>query len=48
MGISAFATLKGLTAVMRANYLDVVALDIPNGSHVGSMLSSFMEAMHSN
>ena len=42
MGISAFATLKGLTAVVRAKYLDVVALDIPNGSHVGSMLSTFI------
>ncbi len=42
MGISAFATLKGLTAVIRAKYLDVVALDIPSGSHVGSLLSSVM------
>jgi hypothetical protein len=42
MGISAFATLKGLTAVVRAKYLDVIALDIPSGSHVGSLLSSFL------
>lgn len=39
MGISAFATLKGLTAVIRAKYLDIVTLDIPSGSHVGSLLS---------
>lgn len=40
MGISAFATLKGVTAVVRAKYLDVLALDIPSGSHVGSLLAS--------
>lgn len=39
MGISAFATLKGLTTVFRAKYLDVVALDIPTGSHLGSLFA---------
>jgi len=42
MGISAFATLKGLTAVVRAKYFDVVALDIPSGSHIGSLLSTIL------
>ena len=42
MGISAFATLKGLTAVVRAKYLDVIALDISSGSHIGSLLSPFL------
>jgi uncharacterized membrane protein YedE/YeeE len=42
MGISAFATLKGLTAVVRAKYLDAVAFEIPSGSHVGSLLSAFL------
>ena len=42
MGISAFATLKGITAVVRAQYLDVFAFDMPTGSHVGSLLSSVM------
>ena len=42
MGISAFATLKGLSAVIRAKYLDVVAFDVPTGSHIGSVLSAVM------
>ena len=42
MGISAFATLKGITAVVRANLLDTVALSMPNGAHVGTLLSSLL------
>lgn len=32
MGISAFATLKGLTAVFRVNYVDAVFVDFPAGT----------------
>ncbi|MBU6223634.1 MAG: YeeE/YedE family protein [Burkholderiales bacterium] len=48
MGISAFATLKGLTAVLRVNSVDRVAIDIPSGSHVGSLLASVLggDAQH--
>lgn len=38
MGVSAFATLKGITAVVRVNMLDAVALDMPTGAHLGSWL----------
>lgn len=32
MGLSAFATLKGLTAVLRVNYVDAVFIDFPIGT----------------
>jgi uncharacterized protein len=38
MGVSAFATLKGITAVVRVNTVDAVALDMPAGAHLGTLL----------
>ena len=40
MGVSAFATLKGITAVVRVNLLDAVAVNIPSGAHVGTLLAA--------
>ena len=40
MGISAFATLKGITAVVRVNTVDAMALDMPSGAHLGTLLAS--------
>ena len=34
MGVSAFATLKGITAVLRASTLDTVFLDMPTGANL--------------
>jgi uncharacterized membrane protein YedE/YeeE len=34
MGISAFATMKGITAVLRANTVDTVFIDMPLGSNL--------------
>lgn len=42
MGLSAFATLKGITAVVRVNTVDAVALDMPSGAHLGSWASVLM------
>ena len=38
MGISAFATLRGITAVLRVNTVDQVAFDLPGGSALPAML----------
>lgn len=40
MGVSGFATLKGITAVLRVNTVDAVALDMPTGAHLGTLLSA--------
>jgi hypothetical protein len=48
MGVSAFATLKGITAVVRVNTLDVVAVDMPAGAHLGTMLSTALNAVSGN
>jgi uncharacterized membrane protein YedE/YeeE len=37
MGISAFATLKGITAVLRVNTVDAVALTMPAGANLNSL-----------
>jgi uncharacterized membrane protein YedE/YeeE len=42
MGISAFATLKGITAVLRVNTVDTMALDMPAGAHLGSVLATVL------
>ena len=34
MGVSAFATLKGITAVVRTNTVDTVFVDMPAGAHL--------------
>ena len=34
MGVSAFATLKGITAVLRANTVDTVFVDMPAGANL--------------
>ncbi|MBA4256451.1 MAG: transporter [Polaromonas sp.] len=39
MGVSAFATLKGLTAVLRVKTVDAVAIDIPGGTGLPNLLS---------
>ena len=40
MGISAFATLKGVTGVLRASTVDRVALEMPQGAHLGGLMQS--------
>ncbi len=40
MGVSAFATLKGITAVLRVNTVDTVTVDMANGANLGSVVSS--------
>lgn len=40
MGISAFATLKGITAVVRVNTVDAMALDMSSGAHLGTLFAS--------
>ena len=40
MGISAFATLKGITAVVRVNTVDAMALDMSSGAHLGALFAS--------
>jgi uncharacterized membrane protein YedE/YeeE len=42
MGISAFATLKGITAVLRVNTVDAMALDMPGGAHLGTLAASVL------
>jgi uncharacterized protein len=43
MGVSAFATLKGVTAVWRNQFLDTVYIDMPSGAHVGAWVSSWLD-----
>ena len=38
MGISAFATLKGITAVLRVNTVDSIVLDMPEGASLNAFL----------
>ena len=38
MGISAFATMKGLTAVLRVNTVDTIALDMPTGASLTALV----------
>jgi len=45
LGISAFATLKGLTAVWRVTTVDRVALTLPSGQDLPSLLSQRNGAM---
>lgn len=40
MGVSAFATLKGITAVVRVNTVDAVALDMSGGASLGQWVAS--------
>ena len=42
MGISAFATLKGITAVVRVNTVDALALNMPHGAHLGALFASVL------
>jgi len=37
MGISAFATMKGITAVLRVNTLDTVFIDLPLGANMNAL-----------
>jgi uncharacterized membrane protein YedE/YeeE len=37
MGVSAFATLKGITAVVRVNTVDAVALELPSGASLAGL-----------
>lgn len=41
MGVSSFATLKGITAVIRVNTIDLVNLEMESGTSLGELLSSF-------
>ncbi|PIT80908.1 transporter [Limnohabitans sp. JirII-29] len=40
LGLSAFATLKGITAVVRVNTVDAVALSMPNGADLGALIAA--------
>lgn len=40
LGLSAFATLKGITAVLRVNTVDAVAMAMPAGADVGAWLAT--------
>lgn len=40
LGLSAFATLKGITAVVRVNTVDAVALSMPNGADLGTLIAA--------
>jgi uncharacterized membrane protein YedE/YeeE len=42
MGVSAFATLKGLTGVWRVNTVDLVMVDMPQGAHLGGLLQGLV------
>ena len=39
MGVAAFATLRGITAVARVNTVDAVALTLPTGQDLPSLLA---------
>ena len=41
LGVSAFATLKGITAVLRVNTVDRVALALPSGQDLPALVSYF-------
>ena len=43
MGVSAFATLKGLTAVWRHRSIDTVFIDMPAGAHLGTWASAWAD-----
>lgn len=40
MGLSAFATLKGITAVVRVNTVDLMAIDMPQGATLSAWVSA--------
>ncbi len=40
MGVSAFATLKGITAVLRVNTVDTIAVDMASGANLGTVVSN--------
>lgn len=40
MGVSSFATLKGITAVVRVNTVDTVAVDMPQGASLAAWVAS--------
>lgn len=40
MGVSAFATLKGITAVWRNQFLDSIYIDMPSGAHLGAWFTA--------
>jgi uncharacterized protein len=42
LGLSGFATLKGLTAVLRVRTLDTVALQLPGGQDVPSLVGGWL------
>ncbi len=46
MGVSAFATLKGLTAVWRNRSVDTLFVDMPAGAHLGTLISAWVDMPH--
>lgn len=42
MGVSAFATLKGITGVLRVSTVDRMALEIPSGASLGGLLQGLL------
>ncbi len=40
LGLSAFATLKGITAVLRVNTVDAISLSMPSNADLGTLIAS--------
>ena len=43
MGLSAFATLKGITGVLRVNTVDTVAVNLPSGASLGGVVAALFD-----
>ena len=48
MGVSAFATLKGITGVLRVSTVDCVALEMPQGASLGGLLQGLLATPAAN
>ncbi len=48
MGVSAFATLKGITGVLRVSTVDRVALEMPQGASLGGLLQGLLATPAAN
>ncbi|NDF65239.1 MAG: YeeE/YedE family protein, partial [Betaproteobacteria bacterium] len=48
MGVSAFATLKGITGVLRVSTVDRVALELPQGASLGGLLQGLLASPAAN
>ncbi len=46
LGLSAFATLKGITAVLRVNTVDTVVITMPHAADLGALLSRAIDVSY--